>query len=159
MLIRIAAIGRLKRGPLADLAEDYRKRVAQQGRGLGVTGCEIAEAEAKRGLAGAALMAAEGDLLRRQIPPQAVVIAPDERGTSEPSPAFAERLGGYLQTSRPLCFLIGGADGLEPTLRDEADHRLALGAMTWPHMMARVLVLEQIYRAVSILTNHPYHRD
>ena len=84
----------------------------------------------------------------------------DERGTAEDSRAFAGRLAGWRDDGvSEIIFLLGAADGLSPDLRARAGFLLSLGPMTWPHLLARALLAEQIYRGISILANHPYHRD
>ena len=156
MRVRIAAVGRLgSRTPEAALIDDYLTRFAQTGRALGVGPATIAEVEDKRGGG----KPAEAALLSRQIPEGAAVIALDERGRILTSPQFAEALGRFRDHGRPeAVFLIGGADGLDPALRDRADLLLSFGAMVWPHMLARVMLAEQLYRAATILSGGPYHR-
>jgi len=104
-------------------------------------------------------MDAEAVLLRRAIPQGAVVCALDERGTVETSPQFANRIAAWRDAGHSdLAFVIGGADGIDPGLRAQADHLLSFGAMVWPHIMVRAMLAEQLYRAVSILSGGPYHR-
>ncbi|MEH6738127.1 MAG: 23S rRNA (pseudouridine(1915)-N(3))-methyltransferase RlmH, partial [Sulfitobacter sp.] len=104
-------------------------------------------------------MPAEGALLRRAVPQGAIICALDERGTVETSPKFARRIEGWRDSGHSdLAFVIGGADGIDPELRAQADHLLSFGAMVWPHMMVRVMLAEQLYRAASILSGGPYHR-
>jgi len=104
-------------------------------------------------------MAGEAALLERAVPRGAVVCVLDERGKVEKSPAFAQRLARWRDTGcSDLVFVIGGADGIDPTLRAQADHALSFGQMVWPHMLVRVMVSEQLYRAASILSGGPYHR-
>jgi len=100
----------------------------------------------------------EGERLRAALPADAVSVALDERGQSDDTERFAHRLDGWLQDGRDIAFLIGGADGLEPGLKRSAHLMLSLSAMTLPHQLVRVLLAEQLFRAVSILNNHPYHR-
>lgn len=100
----------------------------------------------------------EGERLRAALPADAVSVALDERGQSDDTERFARRLEGWLQDGRDIAFLIGGADGLEPGLKRSAHLMLSLSAMTLPHQLVRVLLAEQLFRAVSILNNHPYHR-
>ena len=151
----LAAVGRFKPGPLRDLYADYAGRL---GRGpLGAL--ELREVDERRPLPAADLMAREADLLREALPARAVRIALDQRGKALESEVFARRLEGWILEGRPAFgFWIGGADGLHPDLRAEADLLLSFGKMTWPHMLVRVLLAEQLYRAETILTGHPYHR-
>lgn len=159
MRIEICAVGRLRAGPEKTLIDDYMKRAEAAGRGLGFTGLTLTEVEEKRRLEGPKLKSAEAALLRKAIPDGARIVALDERGRMEGSEAFAARLGQWRDSgTSDLAFVIGGADGLDADFREQADHLLAFGPMTWPHMLVRVLLTEQIYRAISILGNHPYHR-
>ena len=105
-------------------------------------------------------MEAEADLLRKATTDARPIIALDERGKTLTSPQFAEQLARWRDDGAPeACFLIGGADGLSPALQDQADHALSFGKMVWPHMLARVMLVEQLYRAASILAGSPYHRE
>lgn len=159
MRVQICAVGRLKTGPEKLLLDDYMSRVDAAGRGIGVTALPVAEVEEKRRLEGAALMEREAELLLASVPKGALLIALDERGRIETSEAFAKRIGTLRDTgTADIAFLIGGANGLAPAMRDRAAHVMAFGAMTWPHMLVRVMLAEQIYRAVTILSGHPYHR-
>ncbi len=104
-------------------------------------------------------MVAEAALLERAIPKGAVLVVMDERGRVIPSPEFAGKLGAWRDEGRgDVAFVIGGADGVDPSLRAKADFKLSFGAMVWPHMLARVMLSEQLYRAASILAGSPYHR-
>jgi len=108
----------------------------------------------------ASRMAQEADLIEASIPKGAAVIALDERGKDITSRDLAGRLNDFANRSYPaICFIIGGADGLDTRIRKRADLTLALGKLTWPHMLVRAMIVEQIYRAQSILAGHPYHRD
>ena len=155
MRIDIAAVGRLRKGPEAAMVADYLDRFAKTGRNLGLPSVNITEIEDKRGGG----MAAEAELLARAIPPGAAVVAMDERGNQPTSPEFAWRLAEYRDGARDLCFVIGGADGLDPRLRARADWQISLGRLVWPHMLARVMLAEQLYRAATILAGSPYHRE
>ncbi|MFV0386689.1 23S rRNA (pseudouridine(1915)-N(3))-methyltransferase RlmH [Paracoccus sp. (in: a-proteobacteria)] len=155
MRIDIAAVGRLKKGPEAALVADYLARFAKTGRSLGLPAIGLTEVEDRRGGG----MPAEADLLARAIPPGAAVVALDERGEQPASPDFAARLAGFRDAARDLCFVIGGADGLAPALRDRADWQISFGRMVWPHMLVRVMLAEQLYRAATILAGSPYHRN
>jgi 23S rRNA (pseudouridine1915-N3)-methyltransferase len=104
-------------------------------------------------------MSAEAELLRRAVPEGAVLVVLDERGRMETSPDFAQRLAAWRDQGRgDLALVIGGADGIDPGLRAQADFALSFGKMVWPHMLARVMLSEQLYRAASILAGAPYHR-
>lgn len=151
----LAAVGRLKSGPTRDLYLEYAGRL---GRGpLGPL--ELREVEERRPLPSGERIAREGELLRAALPEGSVRIALDERGKALDSDAFARQLGGWIDDGRRVVgFWIGGADGLHPDLRAEADLLLSFGAMTWPHLLVRSLLAEQLYRAETILTGHPYHR-
>jgi len=153
MRIAIVAVGRLKSGALADAFADYAKRLKS-----GRVELQLIEVEERRRLAGAELMAREAALLSAAIPRGTRLIALDGRGKPMSSEAFAAQLGRWRDGGDALAFVIGGADGLDASLRDQADMILSLGAMTWPHMLARVMLAEQLYRAQSILSGHPYHR-
>jgi 23S rRNA (pseudouridine1915-N3)-methyltransferase len=157
--IEICAVGKLRAGPERSLLDDYLARANAAGRNLGVSSLTLTEVEEKRRLEGEALKSAEAALLKSAMPRGALIVALDERGRAEPSEAFAARVGRWRDDGvSDLAFVIGGADGLAASLRAEAGHVLAFGPMTWPHMLVRVMLAEQIYRAVSILAGHPYHR-
>jgi 23S rRNA (pseudouridine1915-N3)-methyltransferase len=148
--IEVAAVGRLKPGPLLDLQRDYAKRIRWP--------LSIREVEEKRKLAAAELKEREGALLLAGVPETAVAVALDERGAALSSAAFAEKIRGWRDRGADVVFLLGGADGHADTVRGRADLLLAFGTMTWPHLLARVMLLEQLYRAQQILAGHPYHR-
>jgi 23S rRNA (pseudouridine1915-N3)-methyltransferase len=155
MRLTIAAIGRLRRGAEAPLVEDYLDRCTKFGRALGLGPAQVVEVEDRKGGG----KASEGALLSARIPDGAVVVALDERGQVMTSPRFARHLGEWRDQGRRDCvFLIGGADGLQPALVKRADLSLSFGKMVWPHMLARVMLAEQLYRAVTILSGGPYHR-
>jgi 23S rRNA (pseudouridine1915-N3)-methyltransferase len=148
----IAAVGRIKTGPLADLQSEYVKRL---GGSIG-----IKEVEERRVSSPAERRAREGELLLAALPEGALVVALDERGKVLASTAFAERLQRWRTDGvKTLGFVIGGADGLAQPVVQRAALALSLGVMTWPHLLARILLLEQLYRAQQILNGHPYHRD
>lgn len=155
MRFHLCAVGRLRGGAEADLISDYVTRFNRTGRALGLGPLSVVEVEDRKGGG----MAAEAILLRRALPKGAVICCLDERGTVEPSPAFAQRLAAWRDSGRSdVAFVIGGADGIDPALRAESDHLLSFGAMVWPHMLVRVMLSEQLYRAASILAGGPYHR-
>jgi 23S rRNA (pseudouridine1915-N3)-methyltransferase len=149
-------VGRLRAGPEKDLISDYVERFDRTGRMLGLGPLRIVEVDDRKG--GGPL--AEAVLLRKAVPAAAGWVALDERGRAETSPQFADRLAGMRDAGRrDLVLMIGGADGLDPDLRREADGLLSFGKMVWPHMLARVMLCEQLYRAASIIAGSPYHRD
>jgi 23S rRNA (pseudouridine1915-N3)-methyltransferase len=159
MRLVVAAIGRLKDGPERELAERYRKRAEQTGRRIGFRDMEVMEIRESRAQEVGKRIAEESIALTNVIPDKAAVVILDERGESLDSTTLASRLGRWRDDGRPAAlFIIGGDDGLAPNLRDKASLRLAFGAATWPHQLVRVMLLEQIYRALSILSGHPYHR-
>lgn len=159
MRIIVAAIGRLKQGPETELAERYRKRAAQTGRNLGLRDVEIIEIRESRAENAAKRMLEESIALATIIPQGAAVVLLDAQGENVDSAGFAGRLAKWRGNDRPaVVFMIGGADGLSPSLREKAELRLSFGAATWPHQLVRVMLLEQLYRATTILTGHPYHR-
>ena len=159
MRVMIAAVGRLKSGPERDLAERYLKRAAQAGRSLGLTKFDIVEIRESRADNPARRMLEESVAIANLIPERAITVLMDARGESMPSAAFAGRLQAWRTEDKPaVVFVIGGADGLAPALNDKSNLTMAFGAATWPHQMVRVMLLEQIYRAVTILSGHPYHR-
>jgi 23S rRNA (pseudouridine1915-N3)-methyltransferase len=155
MRVHLIAVGRLRAGPEKDLVDDYLTRFDRTGRGLGLGPVRMIEVDDRKGGG----MEAEADLLRRAVPDGAVLALLDERGRVESSPDFARRLSDWRDQGRgDLALLIGGADGLAPGLRSEAEHMLSFGKMVWPHMLVRVMLAEQLYRAASILAGTPYHR-
>jgi 23S rRNA (pseudouridine1915-N3)-methyltransferase len=159
MRLMVAAIGRLKGGPERELAERYCKRAAQLGRRIGFRDTEVVEIRESRAPDIGKRMLEESIALVNVIPDRAAVVILDERGESLDSAGLAALLRRWRDDGRPAAvFIIGGDDGLAASLRDKATLRLAFGAATWPHQLVRVMLLEQIYRAVTILSGHPYHR-
>ena len=159
MRIVVAAVGRLKRGPETELSERYRKRAEQTGRNLGLRGVEIIEIRESRAAEAGKRMLEESIALANVIPTGAVVVLLDAQGENLDSASLAAQLAKWRSNDRPAAvFLIGGADGLSPSLREKAELKLSFGAATWPHQLVRVMLLEQLYRATTILTGHPYHR-
>ena len=155
MRVHICAVGRLRGGPEKDLIDDYLTRFDRTGRALGLGPARLIEVEDKK----SGGMAAEAILLEKALPAGALICVLDERGRVESSPDFAQRLGGWRDNGRgDVAFVIGGADGIDPALRARADHALSFGKMVWPHMLVRVMLSEQLYRAASILAGGPYHR-
>ncbi|WBU56518.1 23S rRNA (pseudouridine(1915)-N(3))-methyltransferase RlmH [Paracoccus sediminicola] len=154
MRITLLTVGRLRKSPELSLIDDYLDRFAKTGRSLGLPPVQLVEVEDKRGGG----MAAEAPLIERAIPQGSFVIMLDERGEQPSSPEFAQRIAALRDQSRDICLIIGGADGLAPALRNRADWQISFGRMVWPHMLVRVMLAEQLYRAASILAGSPYHR-
>ncbi|HEX5231559.1 MAG TPA: 23S rRNA (pseudouridine(1915)-N(3))-methyltransferase RlmH [Bradyrhizobium sp.] len=159
MRLVVVSIGRLKQGPERVLAERYRERFNDIGRKLGFRGLEIHEIPESRARDPATRMAEEAAAILAAIPERSAVVALDQRGDQIDSAAFARHLGRFRDEQvASTTFLIGGADGLSPDLRRNAKLSLAFGSATWPHQLVRVMLLEQVYRAATILAGHPYHR-
>ncbi|MCA0873104.1 23S rRNA (pseudouridine(1915)-N(3))-methyltransferase RlmH [Seohaeicola saemankumensis] len=155
MRLRICAVGRLRAGPEKTLIDDYLNRFDRTGRALGLGPVEVVEVDDRKGGG----MAGEAALLRKAIPAGAVICTLDERGKVMSSPDFAEKIAGWRDMGRgDLALVIGGADGIDPALRAEADFSLSFGKMVWPHMLVRVMLAEQLYRGATILAGGPYHR-
>jgi 23S rRNA (pseudouridine1915-N3)-methyltransferase len=159
MRVVVAAVGRLKQGPERELAERYRKRAAEAGRSAGLSAVDVIEIKESRAGDAARRMVEESIAIANLIPERAVTAILDARGKSISSAAFAGRLQDWRQQNKPaVVFIIGAADGLAPSLREKANLAMAFGTATWPHQLVRVMLLEQLYRAVTILSGHPYHR-
>lgn len=153
--IHICAVGRLRSGPERSLLDDYLDRFDKTGRALGLGPVKVHEVEDRRGGG----MPAEASLLEAVLPKACKLVILDERGKLVSSPDFAQQIGRWRDDGiADLAFVIGGADGLDPGLRSKADFALSFGKMVWPHMLARVMLSEQLYRAASILAGSPYHR-
>lgn len=152
MRILLIAVGKLKPGPLQDLERHYAGRIAAK--------LVIHEVAEKRKLPPAELKEREGALLLEALPKDAMLVALDERGKALASVEFARRLGQWRDGGvRDLAFLIGGAEGLSESVKKRAALVLSLGPATWPHFLVRGMLLEQIYRAETLLAGHPYHRE
>ncbi len=147
----LVAVGRARKGPERALFEAYASRITG--------GLSVAEVEEKRPLPVPDRRKREAELLLAQVPPGAAVIALDERGAAWDSVRLSTELDAMRLDARPAAaFLIGGADGHGPAVLERADKKLSLGAMTWPHMLVRGMLAEQLYRAQCISAGHPYHR-
>jgi 23S rRNA (pseudouridine1915-N3)-methyltransferase len=159
MRLLVAAVGRLKDGPERELTERYRKRAEQIGRRIGFRDTEVVEIRESRAADIGKRMIEESIAIANVIPKRAAVVLLDERGDVFDSAALAGRLRKWRDDGREATvFVVGGDDGLAASLRDKADLRMAFGAVTWPHQLVRAMLLEQIYRAMTILSGHPYHR-
>jgi 23S rRNA (pseudouridine1915-N3)-methyltransferase len=159
MRIVIAAVGRLKRGPEHELAERYRERAVKSGRGIGLRSLDVIEISESRAREAQRRRTEESIALANVIPQSAAIVLLDPRGEALDSNKLAQRLRAFADRGRDVAFVIGGPDGLAPTLSENAALHLAFGALTWPHQLVRIMLLEQIYRATTILSGHPYHRE
>lgn len=156
MRILVAAVGKIRDCPEAELAADYLKRAAASGRGLGFKSVDLIEVEARP----PGDPRAEASALFRATPDDSKKILLDERGAEWSSRQLAEKLARWRDDGQGhACFWIGGADGVSQGVKDNADEKLAFGRQTWPHRLVRAMICEQIYRAVTILSGNPYHRD
>jgi 23S rRNA (pseudouridine1915-N3)-methyltransferase len=159
MRIVVAAVGRLKQGPERELAERYCKRASQAGRAVGIQPIDTIEIRESRARDAARRMIEESVAIATVVPAHAVSLILDERGHNLSSASFAGHLQGWRADNVPaLAFIIGSHDGLAPSLREKASLAIAFGAATWPHQLVRVMLMEQIYRAICLLAGHPYHR-
>jgi len=160
MKILIAAIGKKRGGPEQALIDDYLDRAGGFGRRVGISGVSLYETDAPKSLSGDALKKREGELLLKAVPDGAKVVLLDETGDAIDSEDFAALIASWRDAGvNDLAFLVGGADGHGEQTRTRADKTLSMGKMTWPHMLARAMLAEQIYRAMTILSGHPYHRS
>jgi len=158
MRLLLIAVGRLRSGPAQELFTEYNGRLRPP--------LELIEVEERRPLPGPELMRREGELLLEQLKRRGsksggrpVLVALDERGEALDTLGFAKRYAAWRdRAAEEVAFLIGGADGLAPEVKSAADATLSLGPMTWPHLLVRGLLAEQLYRAQQILLGHPYHR-
>ena len=151
MNLTLIAVGRAKPGAERDLFEDYRKRLPWK--------LDVIEVEEKRPLDAATLRGREAALLLGKVPDGALVVALDQRGQAVTSEVLSQRMTAWRDAGKSrVCFLIGGATGHGDTVRERADFLFSLGNLTWPHMLVRAMLAEQLYRAWSISANHPYHR-
>ena len=154
MRLHVCAVGRLRAGPERSLVDDYYTRFDRTGRPLGLGPVAELQVEDKKNLG----MSAEAVLLERAIPSGALIATLDERGRVLSSPEFAEQMAKWRDGGRQdVAFVIGGADGIDPSLRAKAEFSLSFGRMVWPHMLVRVMLAEQIYRACTIMKNEKYH--
>lgn len=160
MRLNITAVGKAKAKEETALFEDYQNRIAKTGPGVSLGPLWLTEVEEKRTLSNAERKDREAALLMGALPKSGPVIVLDERGKALDSRTFANLIAQYRDDGeRDLSFVIGGADGLSEAMRQRADRMISFGPATWPHMLVRAMLAEQLYRAVSILARHPYHRD
>ncbi|WP_417579336.1 23S rRNA (pseudouridine(1915)-N(3))-methyltransferase RlmH [Pelagibacterium sp.] len=159
MRVLIVAVGRMKAGPERDLVARYLDRAVASGKPHGLADFSVVELAESRASSADARKTEESRAIRSAIPDRSVIIALDERGKSVSSNDFATRLADWRDSGRQtVVLLIGGADGLSAELRDHADFVISFSAMTWPHQLVRIMAAEQLYRATTILSGHPYHR-
>lgn len=159
MLIAIHAVGRMKAGPEQELAERFLDRLAKSGPAIGLEFSGVSEIAEGRAQTVDERRRDEAQRLGAQFAKGAAIILLDERGKNISSQDFAKRIGDLRDGGRrAAAFVIGGPDGLDPSLRDAAELVLSFGALTWPHQLVRVMLAEQLYRAATILAGHPYHR-
>lgn len=159
MKIVVHAVGRMKAGPEKELAGRYFERFARSGPAVGLDFAGILETPESRAQTAAERMREEARALHGHMPAGAALLLLDERGRNLGSEEFAGRIGLLRDAGRKaLVVAIGGADGHDPALRGEAELAVSFGAATWPHQLVRVMLGEQLYRAATILSGHPYHR-
>jgi 23S rRNA (pseudouridine1915-N3)-methyltransferase len=159
MKLLLAGVGRLKSGPERELVARYAERCRGGGRNIGLTAFEMREIDESSARRPEDRKAEEARALRALLPAGARMVCLDERGRTMDSESFAARIADWRDAGVSACaVVIGGPDGLDPELRGRADLVLGFGAMTWPHQLVRVLAAEQLFRAMTILSGHPYHR-
>lgn len=160
MKLVIHAVGRLKAGPERELAERYFDRLEKSGPAVGLEFSGVTEIAESRAQTATERRREEGQRLQTQLQPGTALVLLDERGKNLPSEELAGRVGLLRDNGRKAMLVaIGGADGHDASLRDQAELVVSFGALTWPHQLVRVMLAEQLYRAQQILAGHPYHRD
>jgi len=160
MRLLLVCVGRLKSGPEREMAARYLQRAGAAGRSLGFTSIDLREIEESRARRPEDRKIEEAKSIRGPLAGSAKMILFDECGAALSSKAFAEQLSGLRdEGAATIALVIGGADGLAAELRVEAARCVSLGHMTWPHQLVRIMAAEQIYRAITILAGHPYHRE
>lgn len=159
MRVTLFAVGRLKAGPEQELSARYLDRFAKAGAAIGLDFARVHEVGESRASSSDARKREEAEMLRKIVPEGGLLVLLDERGKHLDSEQFARLLEQFKDSGkRDLVFAIGGADGLDPSLASESSAVICLGKLTWPHQLVRILIAEQLYRAVTILSGHPYHR-
>ena len=160
MRVGIVAIGRMKQGPERELVARYLERAIGVGKSLGLTSFAVSEINESRAGSAAARKTEEAKAIAAQLPDNSLVVALDERGKTLGSDDFARRVGRWRDDGKAaLNFVIGGADGLDPAFVAKADLTLSFSPLTWPHQLVRIMLCEQLYRATTIPSGHPYHRE
>jgi 23S rRNA (pseudouridine1915-N3)-methyltransferase len=156
MKISISAVGRLRNSPEKELVDDYLSRFSKLSKPFGLSLKPVIEIDDKKG--GGPI--SEAKLLIKSFQKDSKIIALDERGVTLPSKEFTNYLSDWAADGVGYChFVIGGADGLDKSLLDKANLKISFGKMVWPHMLARVMIAEQLYRSATILAGSPYHRE
>ncbi len=159
MRIVLICVGRLKTGPERELFERYFRRLTETARGVGISGVDLREIDESRARRAEDRREAEAAAIVAAAPANAILIALDERGEATTSEEWAAEIGRARDAAQPAyAVVIGGPDGLAASLRAKARRVVSFGMMTWPHQLVRVMASEQLYRVVSILSGHPYHR-
>jgi 23S rRNA (pseudouridine1915-N3)-methyltransferase len=154
MVFHVLAVGRVRQAALREACDEYLTRA---NRYFKLQIVEVADAT-RGGGSGVEALRAEASALLKKLPPDATVVALTREGEGEDSPGFADRIARWQREARDVYFVIGGAGGLDPSVFDRADGRLSLSTWTLPHELARLVLLEQIYRAGTILKGEPYHK-
>ncbi len=157
-MVHMLAVGRLKAGPEQELFERYWNRAKPLARSLGFGALTCVEHRESQQRSADARKSDEAKDLLAKAPDGAFSIALDERGQSLSTQHLAQRLEHARDAGKPVAFVIGGPDGLDPTVRERADLVVSFGALTLPHQLVRVLLAEQLYRVMTVLSGHPYHR-
>ncbi|MFN3227046.1 MAG: 23S rRNA (pseudouridine(1915)-N(3))-methyltransferase RlmH [Hyphomicrobiales bacterium] len=158
MMVRLLAVGRMKAGPERELFERYWARATPMAKQLGFGALDMVELRESQQGSADARKAAEANELLAKLPEGAALIALDERGKPITTGDFSSKLETFKDAGRPVALIIGGPDGLDSSVRKRADLVISFGAMTMPHQLVRVLAAEQLYRAMTVLSGHPYHR-
>jgi 23S rRNA (pseudouridine1915-N3)-methyltransferase len=159
MRLALVCVGRLKAGPERELFDRYFKRLGESARGVGIAGVDLREIDESRARRPEDRREEEAAAILAAAPAGAVLAALDERGASPTSAEWATEIGRARDASRATyAVVVGGPDGLSDSLRAKADRIVSFGAMTWPHQLVRAMACEQLYRSMTILSGHPYHR-
>jgi 23S rRNA (pseudouridine1915-N3)-methyltransferase len=159
MRLTLICVGRLKAGPERELFERYFKRAGELARAQGIAAIDLREIDEGRARRAEDRQVEEARAIRAATPKGAWLTLLDERGAALTSRQWAEEIGRARDSAADYALVIGGPDGLDPALKAEARGVVSFGAMTWPHQLVRVMAGEQLYRSLSILGGHPYHRD
>ncbi|WP_375572616.1 23S rRNA (pseudouridine(1915)-N(3))-methyltransferase RlmH [Ahrensia marina] len=157
-MVRLLAVGRMKAGPERELFERYWTRATPMAKQLGFGARDVVELRESQQSSADARKADEAAQLLAKLPDGAALIALDERGKPITTQQFSSKLESFKDTGKPVALIIGGPDGLDGSVRQRADLVISFGAMTMPHQLVRVLAAEQLYRAMTVLSGHPYHR-